>query len=106
MRGKVIVLVAILFGALAVGNLLATEQPSAAIGEKLFGDTTLGGPKNTRSCSTCHPGGKGLEDAGSNPDLASIINRCITGPLAGNRIDEDSTEMQSLILYIRSLGGK
>lgn len=104
MGGKARITVAILFGTLMAGNLPAAERPSAALGEKLFRDPTLGG--NAKSCNTCHPDGKGVEDAGTRPDLAQVINRCISGPLAGNKIPEDSTEMQSLILYIRSLEGR
>ncbi len=101
MGGKPLVSAAILFGALMAGNLPAAEKPSAALGKKLFRDPTLG--RNGKSCNTCHPDGKGLEDAGNRPDLAQIIDRCIAGPLAGKQIAEGSTEMQSLILYIRSL---
>ncbi len=103
MAGRVIVFAAIMFSAVAAGNPPAGEKPSAALGKNLFRDATLGRPRNTRSCNTCHPDGKGLKDAGSNPDLPAIINRCITGPLVGKKIPVDSTEMQSLVLYIRSL---
>jgi cytochrome c553 len=106
MRRKVIIITAVLLGAFIAADLQATEKPSAALGEKLFNDPALGGSGNARSCSSCHPGGKGLEDAGSNPDLAAIINRCISGPLGGQTIGEDSTQMQSIILYIQSLKGK
>jgi hypothetical protein len=44
-----------------------------------------------------------LENAGNNPDIAFIINRCITGPLGGQAIKDNSIEMQSIKLYIESL---
>ena len=102
---RVIISAAVILGILIAGNLQAAEKPSASLGKKLFNDPALGGSDNARSCSSCHPGGKGLEKAGNNPDLSAIINRCISGPLHGNTIAEDSPEMQSLILYIKSLHG-
>jgi cytochrome c peroxidase len=105
--GRAITLSAVaVLGAFFALNLMAEETPSAALGEKLFKDSTLGGSQNTRSCNTCHTDGKGLENAGSNPDLAAIINRCIAGPLKGKKIAEDSVEMQSLVLYVQSLKDK
>jgi cytochrome c len=105
--GRAITLSAVaVLGAFLAANLMAEETPSAALGEKLFKDSTLGGSQNARSCSTCHPGGKGLENAGSHDDLAATINRCIAGPLKGKKLPEDSVEMQSLVLYIQSLKGK
>lgn len=103
MRVNITIAATFLFTAIMAGNLRADDKPSAAIGERLFNDPGLGGPGNARSCSTCHPGGRGLENAGNNPDLDSIINRCITGPLGGRKIPVNSVEMQSLILYIQTL---
>jgi cytochrome c peroxidase len=102
--GRAITLsVVAVMGVLFAITLMAGETPSAGLGEKLFKDSTLGGSQNTKSCNTCHPDGKGLESAGSNPDLAATINRCIAGPLKGKKIPEDSVEMKSLVLYIQSL---
>ncbi len=106
MNREIIISAALILGIFMAVSLQAAEKPSVAMGEKLFNDPTLAGSDNARSCSSCHPGGSGLEDAGNNPDLAAIINRCISGPLHGNTIAEDSPEMQSLILYIKSLHGK
>ncbi len=103
MRINQVIVAAVLLGSFTAAGLPASENPSAALGKKLFNDPALGGPGNSRSCSTCHPGGRGLETAGSDPDLASIINRCISGPLGGQKIAVNSIEMQSLILYIQSL---
>lgn len=79
------------------------EDASVQMGEKLFNDPTLGGSGNPMSCNSCHPGGQGLEKAAANSDLAQIINYCIEKPMKGNTIDRDSVEMQSLVLYIKSL---
>ena len=74
-------------------------------GKQLFNDPQFAGSINASSCSGCHPGGKGLGNAGSNPQLFSVINTCITGLPGGQAIAEDSEEMLSLKGYIESLGG-
>ena len=79
------------------------EDATAQLGKKLFNDPTLGGSSNPNSCSFCHPNGKGLETAGSITNIGEMINRCIEKALQGNKIDNDSVEMKSLILYIKSL---
>jgi cytochrome c peroxidase len=96
----------IILSTLIAGYMQAAETPSAALGEKLFNDSALGGTDNAKSCNSCHPGGKGLVDAGSNPKLAVIINQCITGPLGGQAIKDNSIEMQSIKLYLKSLKEK
>lgn len=106
MKKTIIISAAVILGILAAINLQATEKGSATLGKKLFNDSSLAGSGNARSCNTCHPGGKGLEHAGNNPKLTSIINQCIAGPLAGHPLAIDSKEMQSLTLYIKSLGSK
>jgi cytochrome c peroxidase len=83
--------------------VMADEKPSTEYGKKLFNDKALGGPANTKSCNSCHPTGKGLEKAQNSPELAQTINRCITGLLKGKNLEGNSREMQSLILYIRTL---
>lgn len=84
----------------------AEKEPSVSEGEKLFNDLQLAGSVNASSCATCHPGGKGLEHAFENPKLVSVINTCITGPLEGQALEESSVEMQSLKVYVESLGGE
>ncbi|MBC8524282.1 MAG: hypothetical protein ISR54_00115 [Chlorobium phaeobacteroides] len=97
----------LLFGALFA--VAACASPHGAVpvaeGEKLFNDPQFAGSTNDSSCSSCHPGGKGLENAASNPQLLTVINTCITGPLGGQAIAEDSEEMLALKGYIESLGG-
>ncbi len=91
---------------LSAGSVQAAEKPSLTLGEKLFKDPTLGSSNNTKSCNSCHPGGTGLENATRNPNLASIINQCITGPLEGQAIKDNSLQMKSIKLYIYSLKEK
>lgn len=98
---KRIVVVAILAW-LGSGLALATEPAaSVAQGKALFNDRSLGAM--IKSCNTCHPDGKGLEMAGEDEGLADTINACITHALQGQPLDPASVEMQSLILYIKSL---
>lgn len=80
------------------------EAPSAMEGEKLFNDPQFAGSVNASSCTSCHPGGKGLEKAADNPQLVEVLNACIAGPLAGKRLKEGSVEMSSLKLYVESFG--
>jgi len=98
---KVMALVVIL---LLVGSgvvLAMHHEPTIENGKKLFNDTKLG--TSGKSCGSCHPNGKGMEKAGAKTNLAAMINTCITKPLQGKALDEKSLEMQSLVLYIRSL---
>jgi cytochrome c peroxidase len=92
--------------ALLVGLSLsahAAEKPSVALGEKLFNDPSLGGATASKSCNSCHPSGKGVENAWKNPKLGEQINTCITGALKGSALPMESVQMRSLILYLQSL---
>lgn len=80
----------------------ADRAPSVQEGDMLFRDTELGGNGNTKSCSSCHPSGKGLDNAWKIPDLAGQINKCISATLHGKPLPPGSVEMKSLILYIKS----
>ena len=85
------------------GKACAAETPSLEKGRLLFNSPSLAGASSTRSCAGCHPAGAGLENAWKNPDLARQVNTCIAGPLKGVKLNVNSVEMQSLIMYIRSL---
>ena len=90
-----------------LGSALQTSlaaEASITQGKKLFNDPALGGTLNPQSCNSCHQDGKGLEKAGARKDLAAMINTCIAQALQGEKLDEHSPEMESLVLYIRSLG--
>ena len=82
---------------------VAAEAPSADKGKALFTDSHLG--TNGKSCASCHPRGKGLERAGTYSEgrLGEIINACIIQPLRGAALDPSSTEMRSLVIYVKSL---
>ncbi len=79
------------------------EESSVEMGQKLFNDPKLGGATSGKSCGSCHANGKGMEKAGKRADLDAMINRCVVGPLKGQKLDGRSVEMRSLKMYIESL---
>ncbi len=85
-------------------SFAAQKGASVEKGKALFNDSKLG--TTGKSCNSCHPDGKGLEKSGSRADLTDVINGCITTPLKGKALDTQSAEMESLVLYIKSLGAK
>ena len=79
----------------------AIESPSLSLGKTLFEANDLG-TKN-RSCSSCHPQGKGLELVGdfNDTELKDIINACIRDAQGGKLISTESQEMEALLSYVR-----
>jgi len=100
-KNCVAILLAAVLGFLAFPAM--GEDASVEQGAKLFADPALGGSANPSKCTDCHPGGQMLEKAGAKENLAAMINMCIAGPLKGQELDEQSVEMESLLLYIKSL---
>jgi len=86
----------------AAGNAQAGKT-SLEYGKSLFSNPELGGSTNDKSCNSCHADGEKLAAAAANPKLAELINKCITGPMLGEKIDGRSAEMRSLKLYLQSL---
>lgn len=88
---------------LAASPALATEVPTTALGEKLFNAENLG--TNGRSCASCHPDGKGLDEIEAYDDdmLKEMVNFCIRDALKGEMIDLESTEIESFLMYLRNL---
>jgi len=80
----------------------ATESPNAQLGRQLFESTQLG--SNGKSCSVCHPGGKGLEEisAYDDPTLKEMINFCIRDALKGTMLDLQSQELEAMLAYLRT----
>ncbi|MCA1765514.1 MAG: cytochrome-c peroxidase [Desulfobulbaceae bacterium] len=104
---KINLLLVLLAGAiLMVGGQALAGKSSVEMGKELFNDPTLAGSTNDKSCNSCHSGGEGLEKAGDNKKLVTVINQCVTGPLEGNKIDGRTAEMRSLKMYIQSLGAE
>ncbi len=88
---------------IAIASPAWSGKSSAELGKKLFDDPTFAGSTNEYSCKSCHENGKNLKNIGNRKNLAKIINRCITGPLGGTKIDGRSVQMRSLKLYLQSL---
>ena len=67
-----------------------------------------------KSCSTCHPNGRGLGEAGAKTafsimggqqaSLEEAVNMCIANANKGNVLKVVATEMQEIVSYIKSLG--
>lgn len=101
MKAHKFVVLVVLVIVLGAGLVFAASQEATVDkGKALFNDTKLGTVE--KSCNTCHKDGKGLEKAAGKKDLEVIINSCITGALKGKTLEVKSTEMQSLVLYIKS----
>ncbi|MBZ4219679.1 MAG: cytochrome C [Chlorobium sp.] len=92
-----------LIASMHTAGAFAADLPSLEKGHQLFNSPSLAGATSTKSCASCHPKGAGLQNAWKNPDLVTQINTCIAGPLKGLKLNVNSVEMQSLIMYIRSL---
>ena len=90
---------------LAIGLLVMTALAAgdSARGKILFSDPKFAGGTAKVSCNTCHPNGKGLENAGDGTDLAKIINTCLVNANKGKAIDPKSADMADMIAYIKSL---
>lgn len=98
---KMIVLLALL--SLVVAGVAGAmhHEPSAENGKALFNDAKLG--TTGQSCGSCHPDGRGMAKAAAKENLAATVNTCIAKALKGKPLDVKSVEMQSLVLYIKSL---
>mgnify|MGYP000318436577 CR=1 FL=1 len=84
-------------------SLYATEIPTVELGEKLFKADNLG--TNGKSCHSCHPGGEGLHEIDAYDDdmLKEMVNFCIRDAIKGRMMDLESTEIESFLLYLRSM---
>lgn len=103
MRSFKILFVAVLVVAVLAGLAFAMKhEASADKGKALFNDPKLG--TTGSSCNDCHPNGKGLEKAGAKPGLEATVNQCVTKAIKGKALDDKSVEMQSMVMYIKSLG--
>jgi len=72
------------------------------IGKELF-STPLG--SNRKSCSSCHPDGKGLQQADEyqGEQLREMINFCIRDALKGEMLPLADPRLKQLESYVRSL---
>lgn len=79
----------------------AGTQPLS--GAELFNAVELG--SNGKSCATCHPDGKGLEQIEDYDDaiLREFVNFCIRDAMKGEMLAEDAPELQRVVDYMRQL---
>jgi cytochrome c len=98
---KRLVTLSVFTGVVWGSSVLGGDLPSAARGKELFDSKELG--TNGMSCSTCHPDGKRLQGVAAlaDEDLAATVNACLSGPLKGKTLDPGSTDMKSLMLYLK-----
>jgi cytochrome c len=107
MNGVKTVTVVIFMLIFGVGAALAVQQDaSLEKGKALFNDPKLG--TTGKSCNDCHVNGKGADKAASRDDayIKRVINGCITQSIKGAPLESNSVEMQSMVLYIKSLANK
>lgn len=103
-----------------------TMEGDVERGKVLFADVNLG--TTGKSCESCHPKGgtEGMKAEGMStkaltgvkdrfpgkfaimPDkgdmtLPQVVNACLTGPLGGKALAEDSQEMKDMLAYLESL---
>ena len=114
MEKKNIIFVACLSFSLSFTLAFAEHHTAEERGRTHFNNPAFA--NGTKPCSTCHPDGKRLESAGAKTDfsimggkqasLEDVINVCIVNANRGQTIDVNSTEMQEVVSYIKSLGAK
>lgn len=81
---------------------VASAGEKSVSGEKLFQNASLG--TTGKSCSSCHPQGKGLTQVGDYDDaiLQEFVNFCIRDAMKGKMLPEGSEELRVLALYLRN----
>lgn len=82
-------------------------------GKTLFNDPKLADGTTGKSCGSCHPDGKGLENSADKKEwkimgkryknLEGAINYDVEKALHGKALDPKSQEMADIIEYIKSL---
>lgn len=104
MKRTIPVFIALLVSTTAAIAATADGGPSVEQGRELFNSTALG--TNGKSCASCHPQGKGLEGAAASGDkkLERIANLCIVQTLKGKALDSGSSELDSLVMYMKTIG--
>ena len=105
MKRCVLIVCVALVAAVGIGMVFAAaEGVSIEKGKALFNDPKLG--TTGKSCNSCHPDGQNIQNAGTRRDIDRVINACITHSIKGKALAPQSIEMQSLLLYIKSLSAK
>ena len=80
-------------------------------GKALFNDQKFAG--GSKACASCHPNGKGLENAADKKEfkiagktqksLEEAVNACIVNANKGKAIDPKSDDMKNMVAFLKSL---
>jgi cytochrome c peroxidase len=104
MRKQKIITAAIAVLFLVTGtSVFGASKSSVESGMEMFNDPKLGNSANESSCNSCHAGGKGLENVMEKKKLSKLVNNCLVGQMAGEKMDGRKAAMRSLKMYIKSL---
>ena len=114
MARRTLLVSSLLVFVISVTLAFAKHHTAEERGKAHFNDPAFAGGK--KSCNTCHPDGSSLEGAGAKTkfsimggdqnSLEEAVNVCIVNANKGNAIDVNSTEMQEMVSYIKSLGAQ
>jgi cytochrome c len=112
----VLSLVALVAVGLVFSVAIAKQHLPEERGKTLFNDARFGGGTSGKSCNSCHPDGKGVENSADKKEfgimgkkqvgLEAAVNFCIENALKGKAIDPKSDQMKDIVAYIKSLKGK
>jgi len=104
-----------LLSVIAIGLIFSFAFAAGNVekGKALFNDPKFAGGTAGKSCSSCHPDGKGLEKAAEKKEfgimgkkqmsLEEAVNFCIMNANKGKAIDPKSEQMKDIVAYIKSL---
>ena len=81
----------------------ASAAGDAARGKMFFDDPKFAGATAGKSCSSCHPDAKGAAKAADKTGIRETINACIVNALHGKAIDPQSSEMDDMVAYLKSV---
>ena len=84
-------------------SVFGAGKSSVELGLEMFNDPKLSSSTNDSSCNSCHAGGKGVEEAGEKKKFSKLVNNCLVGKMAGEKIDGRTVAMRSIKMYIKSL---
>jgi len=108
--GKIVIFSLLILG-LMFSVAYAKKHLPEERGKSLFNSSSFAG--GTKSCSSCHPDGKGLEKAADKKEfkimgktqksLEEAVNFCIENANKGKAIDPKSDQMKDIVAYIKSL---
>ena len=114
MKKKTSMMIALTAFLLSISFALAKHHTAEERGLAHFNNPVFA--EGGKSCSTCHPNGRGLKNAGAKTEffimgskqtsLEEAVNVCIFNANKGKPIDVNSTEMQEIVSYIKSLGSQ